>query len=40
MSVETGIPYQNLINLYRRDCAEHHKELKLNGLLKEQCLQQ
>jgi len=25
---ETGIPYQNLINLYLRDCAESHKKLK------------
>jgi len=24
---ETGIPYQNLINLYLRDCAESHKKL-------------
>ena len=27
---ETGIPYQNLINLYLRDCATSHKKLKLN----------
>ena len=27
---ETGIPYQNLINLYLRDCASSHKKLKLN----------
>lgn len=26
---ETGIPYQNLINLYLRDCAVQHKKLKL-----------
>ena len=25
---ETGIPYQNLIDLYLRDCAESHKKLK------------
>lgn len=30
MAEETGIPYQNLINLYLRDCAENHKKLKLN----------
>jgi predicted DNA binding CopG/RHH family protein len=24
MAEETGIPYQNLINLYFRDCALHH----------------
>lgn len=27
---ETGVPYQNLINLYLRDCATSHKKLKLN----------
>lgn len=27
---ELGMPYQNLINLYLRDCALHHKKLKLN----------
>ncbi|MDA8091112.1 MAG: CopG family antitoxin [Nitrospiraceae bacterium] len=26
---ELGMPYQNLINLYLRDCALHHKTLKL-----------
>jgi uncharacterized protein (DUF4415 family) len=29
MSGETGIPYQNLINLYLRDCAEHTRKLNL-----------
>jgi uncharacterized protein (DUF4415 family) len=29
MSEETGIPYQSLINLYLRDCAEHHRKLSL-----------
>jgi len=29
MATETGIPYQNLINLYLRDCAENHKKLKI-----------
>ena len=28
-AMETGIPYQNLINLYLRDCAENHKKLKI-----------
>jgi uncharacterized protein (DUF4415 family) len=28
MATKTGIPYQNLINLYLRDCAEHGRELK------------
>ncbi len=27
---ETGVPYQNLINLYLRDCVTSHKKLKLN----------
>ena len=26
---ETGIPYQNLINLYLQDCAHAHKKLRL-----------
>ena len=30
LAEETGIPYQNLMNLYLRDCAVHHKKLKLN----------
>lgn len=29
MSIETGISYQNLINLYLRDCAEHSHKLSL-----------
>ncbi len=29
MSEETGIPYQGLINLYLRDCALHHRKLKM-----------
>ena len=29
MSEEMGIPYQNLINLYLRDCVEHHRKLSL-----------
>ena len=29
MSSETGIPYQNLINLYLRDCAENCRKLSL-----------
>ena len=30
MAEETGIPYQNLINLYLRECAHSHKKLSLN----------
>lgn len=26
---ETGVPYQNLINLYLQDCAQSQKKLKL-----------
>jgi predicted DNA binding CopG/RHH family protein len=30
LSSQIGMPYQNLINLYLRDCAMHHKKLNLN----------
>lgn len=30
LSEENGIPYQTLMNLYLRDCAQHHKKLKIN----------
>lgn len=30
LSDKNGIPYQNLINLYLKDCATSHKELKLD----------
>ena len=29
LSEGTGIPYQNLINLYLRDCVEHRRKLDL-----------
>jgi uncharacterized protein (DUF4415 family) len=29
MAEEKGIPYQSLINLYLRDCAEAHRKLKV-----------
>lgn len=29
MAEETGIPYQNLIDLYLRDCVEHERKLSL-----------
>jgi predicted DNA binding CopG/RHH family protein len=29
MSEEAGIPYQNLINLYLRDCAGNNRKLNL-----------
>lgn len=30
LSGETGIPYQNLINLYLLDCAKERRKLELN----------
>lgn len=27
LSEQNGVPYQNLINLYLKDCASKHKEL-------------
>ena len=30
MAVETGIPYQSLINLYLRDCVAQHRENDLS----------
>ncbi len=30
LSEDTGIPYQNLINLYLTDCAVHNKKLEMN----------
>lgn len=30
MAEEKGIPYQSLINLYLRDCAESHRELDVS----------
>ena len=30
MAEETGIPYQNLINLYLRDCTKNKRKLELN----------
>jgi len=30
LALETGIPYQKLMNLYLADCAKSHKKLKLN----------
>jgi predicted DNA binding CopG/RHH family protein len=29
MAARAGIPYQNLINLYLRDCAAERKRLKM-----------
>lgn len=30
MAAETGIPYQNLINLYLRDCVVNGRKLAMN----------
>lgn len=30
LSDKNGVPYQNLINLYLKDCANKHKELKID----------
>lgn len=30
LAVKTGLPYQNLINLYLRDCAIHQRELAMH----------
>ena len=32
LSDEVGMPYQNLINLYLRDCAVNKKKLKLKWM--------
>ncbi len=29
MEKATGVPYQNLINLYLKDCVASHRELKM-----------
>jgi len=29
LAAELGMPYQNLINLYLRECAAHHKKLMI-----------
>ncbi|SGZ09194.1 Putative uncharacterized protein [Moritella viscosa] len=30
LSDQNGVPYQNLINLYLKDCASNHKELEMS----------
>ncbi len=30
MAEETGIPYQNLINLYLRDCVQSQRKISIN----------
>ena len=31
MAEETGVPYQSLINLYRRDCVAQHRKIDISG---------
>ena len=33
MADEAGVPYQSLINLYLRDCAQYRKKLELKWVL-------
>ncbi len=33
LSEDNGIPYQTLINLYLRDCAQKHKKLRMEWQL-------
>ena len=30
MSIESGVPYQSLINLYLRDCVLHHRKVDIS----------
>jgi predicted DNA binding CopG/RHH family protein len=32
LASDTGIPYQNLINLYLRDCAIEHRKISLKWI--------
>ncbi len=32
LAEETGVPYQNLINLYLRDCVQSNRKLSLNWI--------
>ena len=32
LAEETGVPYQNLINLYLRDCVQSNRKLSLNWM--------
>ncbi len=29
LAIQMGLPYQSLMNLYLRDCAEHRRQLKM-----------
>ncbi len=30
MAVDSGVPYQSLINLYLRDCVAHHRKIDIS----------
>ena len=30
LAAKTGLPYQSLMNLYLKDCAEHRRMLRMN----------
>ena len=30
MAIESGVPYQSLINLYLRDCVLHHRKVDIS----------
>lgn len=30
MAIESGISYENLINLYLRDCIKHHRKVEIS----------
>ena len=36
LAVKTGIPYQNLINLYLRDCAQNNRQLSMEWVARPQ----
>ena len=40
LAEETGVPYQNLINLYLQDCAHANKKLKLKWVSSKRTAQQ
>ena len=40
LAEETGVPYQNLINLYLQDCAHARKKLKLNWISSKRSVEQ
>jgi len=37
MADETGVPYQNLINLYLRDCVIQHRKIDISWQAEPKC---